>query len=123
MFRHIVVMKWRRPLTAAELTAVNDALGSLCRSARSVRAFSFGPDLGLRTGNADYALVVDFDDEAGWHEYTVHPAHDHPRRVLGEFVAQQLGAQVEVRPGSEGPDASGAATHPSGLPDHGQHSM
>jgi hypothetical protein len=89
-------MRWRRPLTAAELTTVNDALVYLCRSAPSVRAFSLGPDLGLRAANADYALVVDFDDEAGWREYSAHPAHDRPRQVLGEFVAEQLGAQLKV---------------------------
>jgi hypothetical protein len=36
---------------------------------------SHGPDLSLRDGNGDYALIAAFRDRAGWDAYQAHPVH------------------------------------------------
>ena len=41
-------------------------------------------EFGLREGNADFAVVADFDDEDGWRLYTEDPEH---RRVIEELIA------------------------------------
>lgn len=86
MIRHVVLTNWKaalNPEQAAEVRRVLDDLGS---QSPHVRAFSHGPDLGIRPGGCDYALVADFDDADGWRAYSTHPAHDVVRDVMRELV-------------------------------------
>jgi hypothetical protein len=89
MFRHVVQMSWNRPLSEQELARVCSVLDELGAQSPDVRAFSHGPDAGIREGGASYALIADFDDPEGWKAYSVHPAHDSVRNVLRDLVREQ----------------------------------
>jgi hypothetical protein len=82
VLRHVLLMNWAHPLSAAELADVQAAIDQLAEEAESVRALSHGADAGLRDGRYDYALVVDFDDGDGWAAYSAHPVHEKLRQLL-----------------------------------------
>lgn len=50
-------------------------LSTLPAAIPEIRAYRFGPDLGLDPGNADFAIVADFDSVEGYRAYRDHPAH------------------------------------------------
>ncbi|MES9537695.1 Dabb family protein [Actinomadura sp. NPDC000600] len=102
MLRHVVLMTWKRELGEDEAARVRAALDDLGARSPDVRAFSHGPDAGVRPGGADYALVADFDDADGWRAYSAHPAHDVVRDVMRDLVASQVVVQFEVAPDREG---------------------
>ncbi|MFF3573903.1 Dabb family protein [Nocardia jiangxiensis] len=97
MFRHIVVMKFKRPLTTAEAARVRRSLDDLGVQSPDVRGFSHGPDLGVRPGGYDWGLVADFDDSEGWRAYSAHPAHDVVRDVMRDLVEAQSVVQFDVQ--------------------------
>lgn len=47
-----------------------------------IRSASWGPDAGLRSGNAGYTSVWDFEDEAAYRAWDAHPEHERVRREL-----------------------------------------
>jgi Stress responsive A/B Barrel Domain len=101
MLRHIVVMKWHHPLSEDELAEVRRSLEHLRAEAGMIRALAHGPDLGIRSAGADYALTIDFDDADGWRSYSEHPAHEVPRAVLARFVSAQMVIQIPLGEDSE----------------------
>lgn len=49
-----------------------------------------GPDAGLREGNAGFAIVADFDDEAAYRVYDEDAEHNRIRRELVAPVAESV---------------------------------
>lgn len=96
MIRHVVLMKWRKELTPAEMAEVRSCLDKLGADAPSVRAMAHGPSLGISDSGADYALTVDVDDVAGWRAYSEHPSHDLPRAVLRRLAAEVRATQFTL---------------------------
>jgi hypothetical protein len=96
MFRHIVVMKFSRPLDQADTARVRAALDDLGAQSPDVRGFSHGADLGVRPGGYDWGLVADFDDPDGWKAYSAHPAHDVVREVMRDLVEAQVVVQFDA---------------------------
>lgn len=74
MIVHVVTFTWREDAPADIAQRVVDALTDLRGQIPELRAYRFGPDLGLG-GNADFAVVAEFDDIDGWRAYDQHPAH------------------------------------------------
>jgi hypothetical protein len=95
VMRHCVLMNWVRPLDEAEAAELEDILGRVGSGIDTVRAYTHGPDLGLREGRFDYALVVDFDDEDGWRAYSAHPLHLELAAFLGPL--RESGAIAQFR--------------------------
>jgi len=97
VIRHVVVFRWAAGTTAADVAEVAAGLAQLPALIPALRAYRFGPDLGLRAGNADFAVVADVDDAEGWRAYAEHPAH---RAVLEErilpIVAERASVQFEI---------------------------
>lgn len=96
MFRHVALMKWKRPLEGAEQARVTAVLDDLGAQSPDVRGFSHGPDLGVRPNGYDWALLADFDDPDGWKAYSAHPAHEVVRGVLRDIVDAQTIVQFDV---------------------------
>jgi hypothetical protein len=95
MLRHVVCLTWHPDATVDEVAAVHAALAELPAQIPELRAYTFGPDVGVAPGNADFAIVADFDDEDGWRRYQKHPAHqavlvDRIRPILASRAAVQL---------------------------------
>jgi hypothetical protein len=99
VIRHVVGITWTADTTDADVAAVRAALAELPGQIPEIRAYTFGTDLGLVDGNADFAIVADFDDVDAWHRYQHHPAH---RAVLTDrirpFLAARAAVQLEFAP-------------------------
>ncbi|MEV0184605.1 Dabb family protein [Streptomyces sp. NPDC050625] len=85
IFRHVVQMTFKREPSADELARFRQVHDDLGAQAPTVKAFSHGPDAGVRPGGASWALVGDFDSPEAWQEYSKHPAHDVVREALKEL--------------------------------------
>ncbi|GAB7007496.1 hypothetical protein JCM18899A_49710 [Nocardioides sp. AN3] len=85
IFRHVVQMTWKREPSEEDLALFKKVHDDLGAQAPTVRAFSHGPDAGVRPGGANWALVADFDDAEGWQAYGKHPAHDVVRETLKDL--------------------------------------
>ena len=81
--RHVVLFDLEPGVTDEQLAALANGLESLPREIPHIRRLSHGPDLGLGEGNFGYAVVVDFDDDAGYLAYRDHPAHV---RIVDEHI-------------------------------------
>ncbi len=97
MLRHVVCLTWSDAATPAAVDAVIAGLTELPGVIPEIRAYTVASDVGLAAGNADLAIVADFDDAAGWRRYLDHPAH---LAVLQErirpILAQRAAVQCEV---------------------------
>lgn len=49
-----------------------------------------GRDLGLRTGNASYAITVDLDDEDAYRTYDLDQEHNRIRRELFAPISERI---------------------------------
>jgi len=75
MLRHVVCLHLRADAPAEAVDGLRAALAALPRQIPEIRAYTFGPDVGLASDNADFAVVADFDDADAWQRYQTHPAH------------------------------------------------
>jgi Stress responsive A/B Barrel Domain len=94
VLRHVVVFRWKEGTTTAQVDAIMAALSALPDQIPELRAYRFGVDAGLSPGNADFAVVADADDEAGWAVYRDHPAH---RRVIEELISPVIETRTAVQ--------------------------
>ncbi len=77
MIRHIVLLRFRPEITAAEKASIYADLESLRELVPGFLGASYGPNVspeGLHKGLVD-GFVMDFADEAARDAYLVHPAH------------------------------------------------
>jgi hypothetical protein len=88
MLRHIVLIRVNDAATSERVQQLKEALASLPAPGRV--NFSMGPDLGLRPGNVDVALVADFEDAASFLAYDEDPAHIRIRRELIAPIAASI---------------------------------
>jgi hypothetical protein len=96
MIRHTVLFKWTDAATAEQKQAVAAELSALAPTVPSVRAYVIGADLGLASGNFDFAVTADFDDEAGYVAYRDNPAHQEIiARVITSIIAQRASVQFK----------------------------
>jgi hypothetical protein len=94
MIRHTVLMKWTSAATAEQKASVAAELSALPSIVPSIRAYVLGSDLGLVTGNFDFAVSADFDDEAGYLAYRSDPVHlDIINRTINPITTQRVAVQ------------------------------
>jgi hypothetical protein len=90
---HIVTLTFR-PESAesavGELAAALDELGPHTNAI----LFQHGPDLGIREGNADYAINAVFTDEETFLAYMASPQH---QRIIRELVTPHLQSRSAVQ--------------------------
>lgn len=84
MLRHVAVFRWKPGTTDEQIEAIERGLAALPARLPQLRGYSFGRDLGLRDGNADFSVVAEFDNEQDWQAYVVDPEH---RRVIEQLIA------------------------------------
>jgi len=75
MLRHVVTFRWTEGVDEAAIERVERSLGALPSLIDSIRRYEIGRDLGINPGNADFVVVADFDDEAGYLAYRDDPGH------------------------------------------------
>ncbi len=97
MIRHVVLLTWTAEATDEQKQRIADELRALPPKMSGLSAYQVGPDARIVDGNADFAIVADFDDVPSYLAYREHPAH---RAVIDQFVipiaARRVSAQYEV---------------------------
>lgn len=97
MIRHVVLIKWKEDTPDQAVQAVSDAFSRLPGLIREIRAYQFGPDLGLYPGNADYLLVADFDNQQDFESYASNQDHiELMKTVSMPIMASFQSAQFEI---------------------------
>lgn len=97
MIRHVVLLNWVPEATSEQKQRVADELRTLPSQISGLRAYHVGPDAGIVDGNADFAVVGDFDDQASYLAYRDHPAH---RAIIDQAITpiarQRTAIQYEI---------------------------
>jgi Stress responsive A/B Barrel Domain len=97
MFRHAVLFTWTEDATDEQKRALHDELSKMPPAIDAIRAYKFGPDAGINPANCDYAVVADFDDQAGYLTYRDHPVHrELVERYVNPIVARRAAVQFEI---------------------------
>jgi len=103
MVSHIVLMKPRADLTAAERQRFVDAFARAVREIPSVRQVRVGRRIlhgaayeAQMPDAADYVGVIDFDNLEGLQAYLRHPAHDALGTLFYEVLSSGLAYDFEA---------------------------
>ena len=97
MIRHVAVFNWKPEATAEQVEQIATELRKLGAGIPAVKAYACGADAGITPGNADFAVIAEFDDEAGFVSYRDDPAHrEIIARLITPILAQRAGAQFEA---------------------------
>jgi hypothetical protein len=97
MIRHIVLLHFAAGTTADQVKFIATGIRSLPATIPELVSVSCGPDAGLATGNAAFAIVADFADEAGYLTYAAHPAHlEVIRDLIRPVVTQRTAMQYRM---------------------------
>jgi len=83
MIRHVVTFRFRPDLPMGQIEVIGRALGGLAERLDVLEEYQFGPNLGLPSGNGDYAIIALVDGEAALQSYLDDPEH---RRVATELI-------------------------------------
>lgn len=94
MIRHVVVFEWKEDTSADQIDAVIRALAGLPAVIPQIVEYRFGTDLGLADGNAQFAVVADFDDQDGYEAYRDDPTH---RSIIAEVIAPIISTRSAVQ--------------------------
>jgi hypothetical protein len=101
--RHVVLLTWEPDAEPEAIRAAVAGVAGLPALIPELTSYSFGADLGIVDGNADFAIVGDFDDPSAWRRYLEHPEH---QRVLVELIRPIIASRVAVQvpyPGDTAP--------------------
>ena len=94
MIRHVVLISWVPEVTVEQVRRVETGLNALKPLIGGLRDYQIGPNAGIIEGNADFAVVADFDDEESYLVYRNHPAH---RKVIEEAINPIARRRVAVQ--------------------------
>jgi hypothetical protein len=94
---HVALFTWKPGTTDGQVVELKEGLAALPGLIPEIRAYRFGEDAGLREGNADFAVIADFDSAEGWRVYAAHPAHvDVLERLVNPIVGTRTALQFEA---------------------------
>lgn len=97
MIKHVVLLHWKAPVDDATINDVNKAFAQLPGQIPEIKSYSFGPDADLYSGNADYALIAEFDNAEDLKHYVSHPAHlKLLKEVTGPILESFSSVQFEI---------------------------
>lgn len=82
-FRHVVLFRFSDDATEEQKRTLEERLRALPGAIPELKAYAIGGDAGINSGNLDFAVVADFDDQDGYRVYRDHPEH---RKVIDECV-------------------------------------
>ncbi len=74
MIRHCALFTWNPDVTDETMAAIKAGLDRLA-TLNCVAAYTHGPDVGLREGNFDYAVIADFETVEAHQEYSSEEGH------------------------------------------------
>ena len=102
MIAHVVLLKPRPDLSAAQRETFVNAFERAVREIPQVRGVSVGARVqhgaGYEQGrpDVDFVAKIDFDDLEGLRAYLSHPAHEELGRLFGQFLTSALVYDFEM---------------------------
>jgi Stress responsive A/B Barrel Domain len=94
MLHHVVTFDLKPDAPADVPEQIGSALQALAATLPEVRSLASGSDLGLREGNAGFAVVATFDDAEAFKVYADHPEHV---RVIKELIGPNITGRHPVQ--------------------------
>jgi hypothetical protein len=94
MLHHVVTFHLKADAPAGQVDRIAEALRALAAELPEVRSLAAGADLGLREGNASFAVVATFDDVDAYGVYAGHPEH---QRIIAELIAPHIESRHPVQ--------------------------
>ncbi len=96
MLRHIAMFRLKEDAPEGTLEVLSKGLAQLASRIPTIAAYTYGPDLGLRAGNFDVAVVADFENAEGFQAYVDHPEHQaFLKDLLLPVLAERAALQFE----------------------------
>lgn len=97
MIKHIVLLTWKEGASQDQIDAVTSSFRALEDEIEEIVSYSFGEDACIYRGNADYALIAEFRNEADLKAYVVHPSHQELlAKVTGPIMASFQSVQFHI---------------------------
>lgn len=94
MIRHVVLFRWKPEATEEQKKLVAAELSKLPSAISSIRSYVMGTDAGINQGNAEFAVIADFDDEPGYLAYRDDPAH---REIIAAYITPLVAERTAVQ--------------------------
>ncbi len=94
MLNHVVTFHLKSDAPAGQGERICEAIDALAATLPEVRSSATGVDLGLREGNASFAVVLTFDDVDSFGVYANHPEH---QRIIKEMIAPHIDSRSPVQ--------------------------
>ncbi len=94
MIRHIVLMNWKKSVTQDAINAISDGLNILPNKIPEILSYSHGHNTKIFKGNADYALIAEFNTEEDFKTYVFHPAH---KELMAKTITPVLDSYQSIQ--------------------------
>ena len=94
MLHHVVTFQLSSDAPAGQAERICEAINALATTLPEVRSGGAGADLGLREGNASFAVSLVFDDVDAFKVYADHPEHV---RIIKEMIAPNIDSRSPVQ--------------------------
>ena len=94
MLHHVVTFHLKPDAPADQVERIREAVQALGATLPEVRSIAVGRDLGLREGNASFAIVAQFEDVEGFAVYADHPEHV---RIIKELIGPHIESRHPVQ--------------------------
>jgi hypothetical protein len=90
---HVVTFTFASDVADAVMSELGAALDNFVPRTKAIRYYH-GPDIGVRDGNAHYAVVAVFDDPHAFQNYIAHPEH---LQIIQDKIAPHLRSRSAVQ--------------------------
>ena len=95
MFTHIVTFTWNDQVPEGHAEFARTHLYEYAATLKGCISYTCGPDAGINEGNADFAVVAVFEDEASWHAYDTADEHNRIRaEIFRPYVTSRSAVQI-----------------------------
>jgi hypothetical protein len=96
MLHHIVVMKFKAEVSAAQIAQLEQMLDNLPNEIIDIQTYEFGRNVVASPRAYDFALVAGFPHQVALERYQAHPAHQPVVALLGEMCADICAVDFET---------------------------
>lgn len=97
MIRHVAVFSWIPEATSEQRLQAATEIAALPPLMQGLLSYSSGSDIALADGNADFAVVADFEDVAAYVAYRDHPSHvEVAQRTIRPITGHRAAVQLEI---------------------------
>ena len=97
MIKHVVLLNWKEGVSQEKIDLVTSGFSKLKNEIEEIKSYEFGQDAGIYNGNANYALIAEFESTSDLKTYVMHPKHqEFLSKVAGPILESFQSSQFEV---------------------------